>query len=95
MNKQKRYYDKSKVNIFFLLNHSINIISVFNRSVFRKSIILGIILFFIGFMINIFIFYIPIIFIIIFNIFISYNKRKMSLFLNDKKLIKSIKKYKN
>jgi len=95
MNKQKRYYDKSKVNIYFLLNHSINIISVFDSSVFRKSIILSIILFFIGFIINNFIFYIPIIFIIIFNIFINYNKKKVSLFSNDKKLIKSIKKYKN
>jgi len=95
VNKKKRYYGKSKVNIFFLLKHSINIISVFHSSVFKKSIILSIILCFAGFLIDNFIFYIPVIFIIIFNIFINYNKRKTLSFSNYQKLIKTIKKYKN
>ena len=95
VNKQKRYYGESKVNIFFLLKHSINIISVFNSNVFKKSIILSIILGFAGFLMNNFIFYMPIIFIIIFNIFINYNKKKTFLFSNYQKLIKNIKNYKN
>ena len=95
IDKRKRYYGKSKVNTFFLLQHSINIITVFNVNVFKNSIIFSLVLFFIGIKTNIFIFYIPTIFLIILNTFINYNKKKMSLFAKNKNLIKNIKNIKN
>ena len=39
ISKKKRYYDKSKVKILFLIQHSINIISVFKFNVLRLSIL--------------------------------------------------------
>ena len=38
--KNKRFYGKSKVNLKFLLTHTLNIISVFYKTIFIRSIIL-------------------------------------------------------
>lgn len=40
--KNKRYFGNSKVNIIFILKHSLNLISVFYKEVFFRSLILAI-----------------------------------------------------
>lgn len=40
INKKKRYYDKSKANFYFLISHSINIISAFFIQFLIRSILL-------------------------------------------------------
>ncbi len=40
--KNKRYFGNSKVNIIFILKHSLNLISVFYKEVFFRSFILAI-----------------------------------------------------
>lgn len=40
IDKKKRYFDKSKINLSFLINHSINIILVFFRQFLFRSILL-------------------------------------------------------
>ena len=93
MNKKKRYYDKSKVKILFLIQHSINIISLFKLNVLKLSILVCLFLMLLSLMINNFFIYFIIIFIIIFNILINYiNKPKIENYLS---LINSIENYKN
>lgn len=45
INKKKRYYGKSKANLKFLLQHSINIISVFYKNSIINSFFLSLVLF--------------------------------------------------
>ena len=48
LKKRKRYYGDSKVSLFFLIKHSLNIISVFLPQVFLRSILFIILIFGIG-----------------------------------------------
>ena len=93
INKKKRYYDKSKVKIIFLLQHSINIISVFKFNVLKSSILYCSLLLLLRFIISDYLVYFIITFIIIFNIFINLKNKKN--FRNKLDLIKNIRKYKN
>ena len=49
IDKKKRYFGKSKVNLNFLLIHSLNLISVFFKQAFIRTSIIGLILLFLNF----------------------------------------------
>ena len=95
ISKKKRYYDKSKVKILFLLKHSINIISVFRFYVLKSSILFSLFLMLLHLMTKNFLIYIVIIFIIIFNILINLINMSKSSLKNYLSLISNIKEYKN
>lgn len=95
ISKKKRYYEKSKVNILFLIKHSINIISVFKFNVIKSSSILGVLLMLVYFITNNSLFYLILLFIIFFNIIIIFNSKNINASKNCLNLIDSIKKYKN
>ena len=91
--KEKRYYDKSKVNLKFLLLHSLKIISIFKNQIFFRSIVLIIFLFLTikeKFFFNSFV-----LLIITLNIFIFGFYQFHNLNFNPLNLIKSIKKINN
>ena len=95
INKKKRYYDKSKVKILFLIQHSINIISVFRFNVLRLSILFCIFLIFLNLITNYFLIYFIITFVIIFNIIVSYKHKNKSNLKNYLSFIDNIRKYRN
>ena len=95
INKKKRYYDKSKVKILFLIQHSINIISVFKFNVLRLSILFCIFLILLNLITNNFLIYFIIIFVIIFNIIVNYKHKNKSNLKNYLSFIDNIRKYKN
>ena len=95
INKKKRYYDKSKVKILFLIQHSINIISVFRFNVLRLSILFCIFLILLNLITNNFLIYLIITFIIIFNIIVNYKHKNKSNLKNYLNFIDNIRKYKN
>ena len=95
INKKKRYYDKSKVKILFLIQHSINIISVFRFNVLRLSILFCIFLIFLNLITNYFLIYFIITFVIIFNIIVNYKHKNKSNLKNYLNFIDNIRKYKN
>lgn len=73
IDKKKRYFGNSKVNFFFLINHSIKIISVFYKKVFLRTFFLLIL--FLFFFKNIYLNFIFFAFFILINITLfSYNK---------------------
>jgi len=95
ISKKKRYYDKSKVKILFLIQHSINIISVFRFNVLRLSILFCIFLILLNLITNNFLIYFIITFIIIFNIIVNYKHKNKSNLKNYLNFIDNIRKYKN
>ncbi len=95
ISKKKRYYDKSKVKILFLIQHSINIISVFRFNVLRLSILFCIFLILLNLITNSFLIYFIITFVIIFNIIVSYKHKNKSNLKNYLSFIDNIRKYKN
>ena len=95
INKKKRYYDKSKVKILFLIQHSINIISVFRFNVLRLSILFCIFLILLNLITNNFLIYFIITFVIIFNIIVNYKHKNKSNLKNYLNFIDNIRKYKN
>ena len=95
INKKKRYYDKSKVKILFLIQHSINIISVFRFNVLRLSILFCIFLILLNLITNNFLIYFIITFIIIFNIIVNYKHKNKSNLKNYLSFIDNIRKYRN
>ena len=95
INKKKRYYDKSKVKILFLIQHSINIISVFRFNVLRLSILFCIFLILLNLITNSFLIYFIITFVIIFNIIVNYKHKNKSNLKNYLSFIDNIRKYKN
>jgi len=95
INKKKRYYDKSKVKILFLIQHSINIISVFRFNVLRLSILFCIFLILLNLITNSFLIYFIITFVIIFNIIVNYKHKNKSNLKNYLNFIDNIRKYKN
>jgi len=95
ISKKKRYYDKSKVRILFLLNHSINIISVFKFTVLKLSILFCLLLMLLNLMASSFLIYIIIAFIIIFNVLINYKDISKPNLKNYLSFIDNIKEYKN
>ena len=95
ISKKKRYYDKSKVEILFLIQHSINIISVFRFNVLRSSILFCILLILLNLITKNFIIYFIILFVAIFNIIISYKHKSKSNLKNYLSFIANIREYKN
>ena len=95
ISKKKRYYGKSKVKILFLIQHSINIISVFKFNVLRLSILFCIFLILLNLITNNFLIYFIIIFVIIFNIIVNYKHKNKSNLKNYLSFIDNIRKYKN
>ena len=98
ISKKKRYYGKSKVKILFLIQHSINIISVFKFNVLKSSIlfcILLILLILLNLITKNFIIYFIILFVAIFNIIISYKHKSKSNLKNYLSFIANIREYKN
>ncbi len=95
ISKKKRYYDKSKVKILFLIQHSINIISVFRFNVLRLSILFCIFLILLNLITNSFLIYFIITFVIIFNIIVNYKHKNKSNLKNYLNFIDNIRKYKN
>lgn len=91
--KEKRYYDKSKVNLQFLLLHSLKIISIFKNQIFFRSIFLIIFLFLVikeKFFFNVFT-----LLIVALNVFIFVFYQFHNLNFNPLNLIKNIKKVNN
>ena len=95
ISKKKRYYGKSKVKILFLIQQSINIISVFKFNVLRLSILFCIFLIVLNLITNNFLIYFIIIFVIIFNIIVNYKHKNKSNLKNYLSFIDNIRKYKN
>ena len=95
ISKKKRYYDKSKVEILFLIQHSINIISVFKFNVLRSSILFCILLILLNLITKNFIIYFIILFVAIFNIIISYKHKSKLNLKNYLSFIANIREYKN
>lgn len=94
-NKKKRYFGKSKANFSFLLNHSLNIISVFKFAVLRNSFIYSLILYLFFLLSKKFLVLGLILLIIVFNVVIFYRRKSKINFHNCLSLIKNVKKYKN
>ena len=92
-NRKKRYFDSSKVKFSFLFKHSLNIISVFKSDAQRNSFIFCFILLLIFISVKKLIIFSAIITIIILNIVIYYQSKKIYNFHNCLNLIKHIKKY--
>ena len=95
ISKKKRYYGKSKVKILFLIQHSINIISVFKFNVLRSSILFCILLILLNLITKNFIIYFIILFVAIFNIIISYKHKSKLNLKNYLSFIANIREYKN
>ncbi len=91
--KRKRYYGDSKVSLFFLIKHSLNIISVFFPQVFLRSIFF-IILFF-GIITNIQISLILSSLLIFLNLSLFVNNLRNKFFFKKVRNIKSIVSLKN
>jgi len=89
--KNKRYFGSSKVGFLFLIIHSINIISVFKKEIFLRSIFLILAIFILINNINIFL--IATFTLILINYF-SFSNNNLFLFKNCLKQIKNIKKIK-
>jgi len=71
--RQRRFFGKSKVSFYFLFKHSINILTVFKKELFTRSIFFLIIIFLINQILNlVFIYQIACILIII-NLFVALN----------------------
>ena len=91
--KKKRYYGTSKVNLKFLIDHSIKIICVFRTEILLRSIFISPLLFFIiG---NPDITLKLIIFLFILNIFINIYRQINNLNFDSLKVIKNIRILKN
>jgi hypothetical protein len=90
--RNKRFFDKSKVNFLGLMFHSLRIISVFQKKVFFRSLIIVLSLTISYILLNYKILLILIDIIIFFNLIIVTNKIlfKTSEFLQTKNLIKNI-----
>ena len=91
--RKKRYFDSSKAKLSFLFEHSLNIISVFKSDAQRNSFIFCFILLLIFISVKKLIIFSAIITIIILNIVIYYQSKKIYNFHNCLNLIKHIKKY--
>ena len=91
--RKKRYFDSSKAKFSFLFEHSLNIISVFKSDAQRNSFIFCFILLLIFISVKKLIIFSAIITIIILNIVIYYQSKKIYNFHNCLNLIKHIKKY--
>jgi|TARA_B110000971_G_C20028064_1_gene509890 hypothetical protein len=91
--KKKRYYGYSKVNLKFLLDHSIKIICIFRKEIFVRSIFITSLLFFTikdqSIILRL------IIFILLVNIFINIYNQMNNLNFNSLKLIRNISLLKN
>ena len=70
--KKRRFFGNSKVNFIFLIQHSFNIISVFNHIVFLRTLLILLISFY---FFNILIFFFITIIFLFLNIFILLNRR--------------------
>ena len=93
IDRKKRYFDSSKAKFSFLFEHSLNIISVFKSDVRRNCFIFCLILLLIFISVKKLIIFAAIIAIIILNIVIFYQSKKIYNFHNCLNLIKHIKKY--
>ena len=93
VSRKKRYFDSSKAKFSFLFEHSLNIISVFKSDVQRNCFIFCLILLLIFISVKKLIIFSAIITIIILNIVIYYQSKKIYNFHNCLNLIKHIKKY--
>jgi len=93
VSREKRYFDTSKTKFSFLFKHSLNIISVFKLDVLKNSIIFCFILLLIFISIKKLLIFIGILAIVILNIAIYYQSKKIYNFHNCLNLIKHIKKY--
>ena len=93
IDRKKRYFDSSKAKFSFLFEHSLNIISVFKLDAQRNSFIFCFILLLIFISVKKLIIFAAIIAIIILNIVIFYQSKKIYNFHNCLNLIKHIKKY--
>ena len=91
--RKKRYFDSSKAKLSFLFEHSLNIISVFKSDAQRNSFIFCFILLLIFISVKKLIIFSAIITIIILNIVIYYQSKKIYNFHNCLNLIKHVKKY--
>ena len=91
--KKKRYFGKSKVNLKFLLNHTIKIICVFRKEIFIRSVIVITFLMFV--FKNQFIELNLIIFFLLLNVFINAYYLVHSLSFDALKLIKNTNNLKN
>lgn len=88
--KQPRYYGESKVNFFFLIKHSLNILTVFKAQLILRSLIFIFLLYFIESFISIF--FIVLIILINFLVLIDFsNSQKSSYNLSLIKNIDSLK----
>ena len=90
--RNKRFFDKSKVNFLGLIFHSLRIISVFQKKIFFRSLIIIIILIIFYFFLKYKILFILINIIIFFNLAIVINKIffKTNEFSKTRSLIKSV-----
>ncbi len=90
--RNKRFFDKSKVNFLGLIFHSLRIISVFQKIIYFRSLIIILILVLLYIFLKYKIFLILINFIIFFNLTIAMNKIffKTNEFSKTSNLIKSI-----
>ena len=93
MSRRKRYFDSSKAKFSFLFEHSLNVISVFKSDVQRNCLIYCLILLLIFIFVKKLIIFAAIIAIIILNIAIYYQSKKIYNFHNCLNLIRHIKKY--
>ena len=91
--RKKRYFDSSKAKFSFLFEHSLNIISVFKSNAQKNCFIFCFILLLIFISVKKLIIFSAIIAIIILNIVIYYQSKKIYNFHNCLNLIKHIKKY--
>ena len=91
--RKKRYFDSSKAKFSFLFEHSLNIISVFKSDVQRNCFIYCLILLLIFIAVKKLIIFAAITAIIVLNILIYYQSKKIYNFHNCLNLIRHIKKY--
>ena len=94
MSRRKRYFELSKVKFSFLFEHSLNVISIFKSDVQRNSIIFCLLLLLVFIFVKKLIIFAIIIAIIVLNIAIYYQSKKIYNFHNCLNLIRHIKKYK-
>ena len=94
MSRRKRYFELSKVKFSFLFEHSLNVISVFKSDVQRNCLVFCLILLSIFIFTKKLIIFPIIIAIIVLNILIYYQSKKIYNFHNCLNLIKHIKNIK-
>ncbi|RZO49671.1 MAG: glycosyltransferase [Candidatus Pelagibacterales bacterium] len=93
VSRKKRYFDSSKAKFSFLFKHSLSIISVFKLDVLKNSIIYCFILLLIFILTKNLVVFMGILVIVILNIAVYYQSKKIYNFQNCLNLIKHIKRY--